>query len=56
MYTEVYNVKGVMVSQQEHDVSAEWLIGMHAHQLDTFYATRLGLKSVPTSNVQTCHM
>ncbi len=40
MYTEVYNVKEVMVSQQEHDVNTEWLIGMHAHQLDTFYTTR----------------
>ncbi len=56
MYIEVLHVKGVIVSQQEHDVSAKWLIGMHAHQLDTFYATRSGLKSVPNGNVQTCHM
>ena len=46
MYIEVLHVKGVIVSQQELDVSAKWLIGMHTHQLDTFYATRSGLKSV----------
>ena len=56
MYIAVLHVKGVIVSQQERVVSAKWLIGMHAHQLDTFYATRSGLKSVPNGNVQTCHM
>ena len=56
MYIEVLHVKGVIVSQQGRVVSAKWLIGMHTHQLDTFYATRLGLKSVPTGNVQTCHI